>query len=81
VSDPVDVADAYVALRVFDEQIQELDERLYPLDVEEWSGRRIADRPDRGAAPSTLLRPPRRRFPEPGSRCDGISVDWPNVLT
>jgi hypothetical protein len=41
--DPVDIADAYVALRVFDEPIEELEERLYRLDVEEWSGRRTAE--------------------------------------
>ncbi|MFC6725707.1 pyridoxamine 5'-phosphate oxidase family protein [Halobium palmae] len=41
--DRIEIDDAYVALRVFDEPIEELDATLYRLAVEEWSGRRTAE--------------------------------------
>ncbi|MFC4357661.1 pyridoxamine 5'-phosphate oxidase family protein [Halobium salinum] len=41
--DRVDIDDAYVSLRVFGEPIEELEPRLYRLDVAEWSGRKTAE--------------------------------------
>lgn len=38
--DRVDIDDAYVALRVFDEPIEDLRPRLYRLTAEQWSGRK-----------------------------------------